>query len=62
MMFPAVLHLPSVFGTVLGIIIGAKLWEANPALAVFVGFVCLAVGWWFGMWWADKFFKSLSKW
>lgn len=61
MLFPSFLHLPSIFGTIVGVVLVLGLWDFNPFLAVVVGLVCIILGFLLGIWWSNKFFESLKS-
>ena len=61
MHFPAALHIPSIFGAVLGVALGMEYWYTNRPLAVFLVVIFTGGGIWLGLWLSEKWVKGLRK-
>lgn len=58
MHFPAALHLPSIFGVVLGVGFFMRFWPADKPLAISLLVILTAGGILLGLWLAGIFFRG----
>jgi len=61
MFYPSFLHIPSIAGAVIGILVGHSLWDWNHAIAILVALLIAGLGVWLSIWWGNRFFKSLKE-
>jgi len=61
MNYPAGLHLPGIFGAMLGMVFYMQLWDSNKPLAIILLIVLMGGGIWLGTWLGEKWYKDLQE-